>query len=74
MTEDPWNKSHNGVDKCNRGNRAIREHIVADGNFKIDKVLDDAVIDPFVMTADDDEMRFLRKLRRHLLVESVSSR
>ena len=74
MTEHPGNKSHDGVDKYNRGNRAVREDIVADGNLKIDEMFDNAVIDPFVMTADDDEMRFPRKLRRQLLVESVSSR
>ena len=62
VTEHPWNKARDGVDKHNRRNRAIREHIVADGNLKIDKVFDNTVINSFVMAADYNHVFTLRKL------------
>ena len=59
MTKNARQQTHNCIDKHNRGNRAVGEHVIADGNFEIDQVLDHAMIHAFVMTANDDEMRFL---------------
>src|SRR6266550_3775130 len=55
-------------------NREICEHVIADGNLKIHKMLDNAVIDSLVVTTDNDEMRFARESLCHGLIETASSR
>ena len=57
MPEHARQQPRDRVDHDNRGNRAIRQHVIADGNLRVDQMLGHAVIDPFVMTADDDEVR-----------------
>jgi hypothetical protein len=61
-------QTNNCINQNNCGDRAVGQHIVANRNLEIDQMFDHAVIDSFVMAAENDEMRFLRKLRRQLLV------
>ena len=63
VAEDTRQQTNNRIDENHRGNRAIRQHIIADRNLRIDQMLDHAVIDSFVMPADDDQMRLARKIR-----------
>ena len=74
VTEHPRNKPRDCIDEHDCSNRAIRQYVIADRNLKIDKVFDNAVIDPLVMTADNDEVRLTRKPLRDRLIETASSR
>ena len=56
MPQHAGQQPHDSIDKYHRRNRAIGQHIVADGNLYIDQMFDDAMIDSFVMSTNDDQM------------------
>ena len=62
VAQDAGKQPDDRVNENNRGDRAIRQDVIADRNLHIDQMLDDAVVDPFVMTANDDEMFFGGKM------------
>lgn len=74
VAERAGEQTYDRIRQHDRSNGTVCKHIIPNGNFKIDKVFNHAVIDAFVMTTNDDEMRFLRKLCRQLLVEPTPSR
>ena len=74
VTECPGQQTHDCINEYDRSDRAIGEHIIANRNLHIDKMFDHAVIDSFVMAANDDQMRFPGNLRRQLLVQASARR
>ena len=50
------------IDDDDRGELAGREDVVAEADLVIDEVLPDALVEAFVVTADEDEALFLGKL------------
>lgn len=49
-------ESHNGIHDDDGGDDTVGEDVVADGNFLVHEEVDDALIDAFVMAAEEDEM------------------
>ena len=62
VAEDAGEEAGNGVDNDGGGEGAVGEDVVADGKLAVDEVVDDALIDAFIVTAEEDEMRHLRQL------------
>ena len=62
IAENTGDQSHNCINQNHSCDRAIRQHIIADGNFLIDQMFHDSMIDAFVMPTDDDQMRFVLKV------------
>ena len=56
VPENAGKQPNDGIDEDDGGNRTICEDVIADRNLGVDKVLDDAMVDPFVMSANYDEM------------------
>ena len=54
IAEHPRQQSHHRIYHDHRRDRAIGQHIIANRNLVIDKVLDDAMIDSLVVTANND--------------------
>ena len=75
-----------GVAECSRkeacdgiahhggSNGPIGENVVADGKFEVDEFVDDAMIDPFVVSAEKNEMGLAGKILRDGLLEDFSLR
>src|SRR5437870_3423868 len=59
MSQCTRQQAHDCVNENDCSDSAVCEHIIANRNLKIDKMFDHAVIDSFVMAAENDEMRFL---------------
>src|ERR1700730_19433870 len=74
VTKNSGQQTHDRVYEHNGGDRAIWQNVITDRNLEIDKMLDHALVDAFVMTADDDEMRFFRQICRYGLIKASSSR
>ena len=72
VTDHAWNDAHNCVGHAGRGQLSAREHEVADRNLLGDEMFANAVVDPFVVTAENDEVAFHRKGIGHRLVELFS--
>jgi len=62
VTEHARQQSDDCIDKNYSCNRAVGEDIITDRYLKIDKMFDDTVINSLVVSADDNEVRLLRKL------------
>jgi len=58
VAEHAGNQPHHGIGDHQRGKNAAREDIVADGNFIVHKVVGDALVDAFVVTAKQDQILF----------------
>ena len=56
VTENAGQQSDNGIDQHDRSDRSIGQHVIANRNLQINQMFDHAVIDAFIMPADDDEM------------------
>src|SRR6187549_756806 len=54
--EHSGNEADDGVDEDDGSNCAIGQDVISDGDLLIHEMIDDSLIDPFVMTAEDDEM------------------
>jgi len=64
MAERSRQQTYYCINKDNRSDRAVGEHVIANRNLEIDQVFDHPVIDSFVMAANNNEMRFPRELVR----------
>ena len=53
MAQNTRQQSHDRIDENDRGNRAIRQHVIANRDLRVDQMFDDAMIDPFVVPADN---------------------
>src|SRR5437868_6497345 len=60
VTENARREPDDRIDYDNGRDRAIGQDVIADRQFKIDQMFNHAMVDAFVMSADDDEVRFLR--------------
>lgn len=56
VAEDSGEQAGDGVDDDGGGEGAVGEDVVADGKFAVDEVVDDALIDAFVVAAEEDEV------------------
>ena len=72
VAEDAGEEAGDGVDDDGGGEGAVGEDVVADGKLAVDEVVDDALIDAFIVTAEEDEMRHLRQLFGDALGEGTA--
>ena len=56
VAEDAGEEAGDGVDDDGGGEGAVGEDVVADGKFAVDEVVDDALIDAFIVAAEEDEV------------------
>ena len=70
--EHPRHEPGNGVHNHHGRQLAPRQHIIADGDFTVDQMCPDPLVHPFVMTADQDELRISRQFFRHFLAETLA--
>ncbi len=56
VTQNSRQESRDRVNKNGGGNRAVCEHVVANRNLRVNKVICDTMIDPFVVPANHDQM------------------
>jgi hypothetical protein len=56
VAQDAGDEAGDGVDEDGGGDGAVGEDVVADGNFLVHQVLDDALVDALVMAAQQDEV------------------
>ena len=61
MAQNARQQTRHSIDQHHRGNRAIGQDIIADRDFRVGQMLDHAVINAFIMPADDDQMRLAAK-------------
>ncbi len=50
-------EAYDGIDENSGGECTVRENVISDGDLIVHEMIDDALIDPFIMTAQHDEMR-----------------
>ncbi len=74
VAQHPRQKSNDRIDKDDRSDGTVRQHIIADGNFLVHEVLDNSVIDPFVVAAEDNEMLFGREFASQGLLKAPTLR
>src|SRR5262249_11530811 len=74
IPEHTRDQPHNCIYQNHGRDCTISQDIVSDGNFLIDQVFNDSMIHPFVMPADDDQMRLRRNLSRQILIKASSRR
>ncbi len=67
MTQNTRQQAHHRIDEHSRGNGAVRQDIIANRDFRVDQVLVNAMIDSFIMAANDDQVRLVRRIRWPLL-------
>ena len=67
-------ETDDGVDEDDGGNYAVGQDVISDGDLVIHEMIDDSLIDPFVMTAQDDEMFGGGKRGGGVLIEPDSAR
>ena len=60
-------KPRHTVDQHERAKLAAGQHIIADGNFLVDNLVEHTLIDALIMSAHDVQMLHQRKLPRALL-------
>ena len=64
VPENAWNQPDDRIDKDDSGDRTVGQNVIANRNLGVDQVLDDAMIDALVVTAENDEMITGRKFLR----------
>ena len=74
MTKHAGQQAYHCIHQYNRSDRAIREYVVTDGDLCVNEVFNYTMIDPLIMTADDDQMFLLCEFRRETLCETLSLR
>ena len=74
MAKSTRQQARDRINENDCSDRAVRQHIIANRNLKIDQMLNHAVIDSFVMATDNDKMRFSRELNGHLLIKTSPRR
>ncbi|MEI9895718.1 MAG: hypothetical protein WDN28_18000 [Chthoniobacter sp.] len=57
IAEHPRQQPHYRIGEDRRGNRAIGQNVIANGNLLIHEMIDHPLVDPFVVPAEQDEMR-----------------
>ena len=72
VAEDAGEEAGDGVDDDGGGEGAVGEDVVADGKLAVDEVVDDALIDAFIVAAEEDEMRHLRQFLGDALGEGTA--
>ena len=73
VAEHAGDQPHHSIRDDRSGERAVGEDVIADADFLIDEVVDDALIDAFVMTAEENEMRKARVFLGDLLGERAAA-
>ena len=58
VAQDAGDQAHDSIGEDERRQHAAGEDIVANGNFVIDEVVGDALVDAFVVAAKEDEIFF----------------
>ena len=59
VAEHAGDEAHDGVHEDDGGDDAIREDVVADGDFVVHEMVEDALVHAFVVAAEDDEVAAL---------------
>ena len=59
VAEHAGDEAHDGVHEDDGGDDAIGEHVVADGDFVVHEMVEDALVHAFVVAAEDDEVAAL---------------
>ncbi len=74
MAENAWHETTYGVHKNRRGDRAVSQNVIANGNLEIREMFNDTVIDAFVVTANNYQVWACCKLSRERLRKALSLR
>ena len=72
VAEDAGEEAGDGIDDDGGGEGAVGEDVVADGKLAVDEVVDDALIDAFVMAAEEDEVGHAHELLGDALGEGTA--
>ena len=56
VAEHARDQAHDGIGDDESGQRSISKHVIADGNFVVDEVVGDALVDALVVARDENEM------------------
>ena len=68
--QNPWHQTGYRINQHRCGDLAARQDIVADGELLINHTVKDTLVNPFVMAADQDQMRADRQILDHGLSEN----
>lgn len=74
VSDHSGKKPRDDIGEYHRGKFATGQDVIADGDFFVDTKLDKALVDAFVVSADDDEIVKARQLLGLLLREKPSLR
>ena len=69
VADDVGQQAHDGVDDDQRGQRAVGQDEIADAKFLVDEMLAHALVDAFVMAADENDALQRGQFARLGLVE-----
>ena len=56
VTQNSRKQTRDSIDQHDRGDRAVGQDIIADRDFRVHQLFDHAVINSFVMPANDDQV------------------
>ena len=56
VAEDAWNEAGHGIDEYGGGDCAIGQNVIANGDLFVNEMVDDSLIDAFIMAAQQDEV------------------
>src|SRR5262249_18126954 len=70
VTKHASQQAGDGIDQKDRRDCTVRQHVITNGDLKIDKMFDHPMIDSFVVPTNDNKMEFLCQLSRHLLIKT----
>src|SRR5258708_23554532 len=71
VPEHTRQEAHDGIGEDRGGERTIGQDVISDGDFIVDEMVDDTLVDALIMPAKKDEMRpGLRVLRGSPLVKA----
>src|SRR5579883_2127886 len=69
ITQNPGQQPRHRVNDDHRRQRAIRQHVIADGQFIVRQTLADPLIESFITAADQQQMLELRQFAGNALIE-----
>ena len=73
VAEGVGDVARDGIDEDHGGEFAAGEDVIADGDFEVDAVFDEALVDAFVAATDDDEARVGREFADEGIIEAAAS-